>query len=83
MKAKLLSFGEIDIDGRRYDYDLVLEKGIISKRVNKPSKIYRDRYGHTPLSAKEHIPWHGKKLYIGTGFYGRLDGFGGDQHAAM
>jgi hypothetical protein len=24
------------------------------------------------LSAEEHIPWQGKKLYVGTGAYGKL-----------
>ncbi len=72
MKAKLISFGRIDIEGERYDYDLVIEKGKVRKRSKKPSKAYRERYGHTPLSAGEEIPWHGKTLYIGTGTYGSL-----------
>ncbi len=72
MKAKLVSFGEVDIDGERYDYDVVIEAGKVRKRSKKPSKAYRERYGHTPLSAAENIPWHGKKLYIGTGTYGSL-----------
>jgi len=72
MKAELFSFGEIVIAGERYAHDVVIEKGQVRKRKKKPSKAYRDQYGHTPLSAKEHIPWHGKKLYIGTGTYGKL-----------
>lgn len=72
MKAKLVSFGEIDIEGERYVYDVVIERGQMRKRKKKPSKAYRDRYGHTPLSTKEDIPWHGKKLIIGTGAYGNL-----------
>ncbi len=72
MKVKLVSFGEIDIDGERYDYDVVIEKGEVRKRGKKPSKPYRDRYGHTPLSAAEYIPWRGKTLYIGTGMHGSL-----------
>ncbi len=72
MKAKLVSFGEVDIDGERYDYDVVIEEGKVRKRSKKPSKAYREQYGHTPLSAAEDIPWHGKKLYIGTGTYGSL-----------
>jgi hypothetical protein len=28
--------------------------------------------GHTPLSAKEDIPWGGKQLIVGTGVYGKL-----------
>ena len=72
MKAKLVSVGEIDIAGERYAYDVIIEKGQVSKRKKSASKPYRDQYGHTPLSAQEHIPWHGGKLYIGTGAYGKL-----------
>lgn len=72
MKATLISFGEVDIDGERYDCDVVIEEGKVRKRSKKPSKAYRGQYGHTPLSAAEDIPWHGKRLYIGTGTYGSL-----------
>jgi hypothetical protein len=72
MKAKLVSFGEIHIEGQRYDYDVVIEKGEVRKRRKKPSKAYRARFGHTPLSDQESIPWHGGKLFIGTGAYGSL-----------
>jgi len=41
-------------------------------RDKKPSKSLRDRYGHTPLSAQERIPWGGNRLIIGTGVYGSL-----------
>ncbi len=72
MKMHMQTFGEIEVDGERYDYDLVIEQGRIRKRKKKPSKVYRARYGHTPLSADEAIPWHGKRLFIGTGMYGKL-----------
>jgi len=72
MKMHMQTFGEIEVGGERYDYDLVIEQGKISKRRKKPSKIYRERYGHTPLSVEETIPWHGKRLFIGTGMYGKL-----------
>ena len=72
MKLQMQSFGEIEVDGQRYDYDLVIEQGRIRKRKKMPSKVYRGRYGHTPLSADEAIPWHGKRLFIGTGVYGKL-----------
>jgi len=72
MKAELISFGQIDIEGERYDHDVVIEQGQVRKRKKGPSKAYRGQYGHTPLSAGEDIPWHGKKLYIGTGAYGSL-----------
>ncbi len=72
MKMKLTSFGQISIEGKRYDHDVVIENGNVRKRQKKPSKTFRNRFGHTPLSAQEDIPWHGKKLFIGTGAYGSL-----------
>jgi hypothetical protein len=72
MKAQLVEFGSIEIDGRQYDHDVVVEQGLVRKRVKKPSKPQRDRYGHTPLSAEEEIPWGGSLLIIGTGAYGSL-----------
>jgi len=72
MKLRMPTFGEIEVEGKHYDYDLVIERGEIRKRSKKPSKAYREAYGHTPLSADESIPWHGKKLFVGTGLYGKL-----------
>ena len=72
MKMRMQTFGEIEVEGERYDYDLVIEQGGIRKRSKKPSKAYRARFGHTPLSAEEAIPWHGKLLFVGTGMYGKL-----------
>ena len=72
MNARLVQFGELDIDGQRFAKDVVIEAGQIHKRKKKPSKLYRDRYGHTPLSVDEAIPWHGKRLIVGTGAYGKL-----------
>ena len=72
MRARWIRFGEIEVEGERYTDDVVIDKGRVAKRVKKPSKRYRDRYGHTPLSAKESIPWGGKQLIIGTGESGSL-----------
>lgn len=72
MKAKLIAFGEIEIEGERYDHDVIIEAGNVSKRVKKGSKIFRDQYGHTPLSVNEAIPWGGKKLIVGTGVHSSL-----------
>jgi hypothetical protein len=72
MKARLLGFGLLEIDGRRYEDDVVIDRGDVRKRRKKPSKAYRDRYGHTPLSADEEIPWTGRRLIVGTGAYGSL-----------
>jgi hypothetical protein len=72
MKARLVAFGSIEIDGRLYDHDLVIDQGAVRKRVKKPSKSRRAQYGHTPLSADEDIPWGGSRLIVGTGAYGSL-----------
>ena len=68
----LLSFGSIEIEGRRYDHDVVIDRGEVRKRSKKPSKPYRGRYGHTPLSVGEDIPWGGDHLIVGTGVDGAL-----------
>jgi len=67
MKVKKLSFGSINIDGKNYFKDIVIQKGKIKKRKKKESKKFRGRFGHTPLSILENIPWDCKKLIIGTG----------------
>ncbi|HET6919074.1 MAG TPA: MTH938/NDUFAF3 family protein [Jiangellaceae bacterium] len=72
MKAHLVAFGSIEIDGRRHEHDVVIDRGEVRKRIKKPSKPHRARYGHTPLSADEDIPWSGSQLIIGTGAYGSL-----------
>jgi hypothetical protein len=72
MQAKFIEFGLIEIDGVRYDYDVVVDRGQVKKREKEASKVHRGRYGHTPLSAGENIPWGCKRLLIGTGAYGAL-----------
>jgi hypothetical protein len=72
MKARLLDFGEIEIEGRAYDHDVYIDGGEVRKRNKKRSKQHRDRFGHTPLSADEEIPWGGKQLIVGTGVHGKL-----------
>jgi hypothetical protein len=66
------SFGSLQIDGRTYEQDVVIERGEIRKRKKRPSKKFRDEFGHTPLSLEEKIPWKCQRLVIGTGAYGRL-----------
>ena len=72
MRIDEFQFGTIRIDGRSYDCDVVLQEGKVSKRKKKPSKQYRERFGHTPLSVDEVIPWACKRLIVGTGAYGQL-----------
>jgi hypothetical protein len=72
MKCRLVSFGQIEIDGERFDHDVVIEKGRIRKRKKGPSKRNRDEYGHTPLTPDEAIPWAAPLLIVGTGANGQL-----------
>jgi hypothetical protein len=72
MQAKLIEFGEIEVEKERYAYDVVIEAGKVRKRKKGPSKQYRESAGHTPLSIEEKIPWGGNQLIVGTGVYGRL-----------
>jgi hypothetical protein len=67
MRFEAFSFGSICIDGTTYGYDVVIDRGRIRKRKKKPSKRFRDKLGHTPLSVEEEIPWKCRQLVIGTG----------------
>ena len=72
MKARLVRFGEIEVEGTRYTHDVVIDGGKVRNRTKGPSKQFREKFGHTPLSAGERIPWAGKRLIVGTGAYGAL-----------
>jgi hypothetical protein len=72
MKARLVKFGEIEVEGKRYTHDVVIDGGKVRKRKKAPSKEFREKFGHTPLSAEEEIPWGGKRLFVGTDAYGAL-----------
>jgi hypothetical protein len=67
MAFEAFSFGSIRINGTSYDHDVVIDQGRIRKRDKKPSKKFRDDFGHTPLSAEEEIPWKCHRLVVGTG----------------
>jgi hypothetical protein len=67
MHVENFSFGSIRIDGITHEHDVVIDRGGVRKRKKKPSKKFRDAFGHTPLSAKEAIPWKCRQLIIGTG----------------
>jgi hypothetical protein len=72
MKVRLLGFGSIEVEGREYEHDVVIDSGRVRKRKKKPSKPYRGEFGHTPLSADEDLPWGGSQLIVGTGVHGSL-----------
>lgn len=65
-------YGTIRIDGVTYDRDVLIDRGAVRRRRKKPSKQFRDGFGHTPLSLREEIPWQCERLVIGTGALGAL-----------
>src|SRR5258708_3109020 len=71
MRFEKFSFGSIRIDGVTHDHDVVIDRRV-RKRKKKPSKQFRDAFGHTPLSVQEKIPWKCRRLVVGTGAHGGL-----------
>jgi len=74
MRFEEFSFGSIRIDGTTDGHGVVIDRGHIRKWNEKPSKKFRDRFGLTPLSIEEDIPWKCQRLVIGIGTTGRLAG---------
>jgi hypothetical protein len=72
MKARLVRFGLLEIDGQRYERDVMVVGGAVRQRHKKASRPLRDQYGHTPLSLAEPIPWACRRLIVGTGADGAL-----------
>ena len=67
MRFHKFSFGVIRIDEVTYEHDVVIDRGDVRKRKKKPSKKFRDQFGHTPISLEEKIPWRCRRLIIGSG----------------
>ena len=67
VRFETFSFGSLRIDGVTYDHDVVIDCREVRKRNKKPSKKFREEFGHTPLSLEEEIPWKCRRLMIGTG----------------
>jgi hypothetical protein len=72
MRFDRYTFGSIEVDGKSYEHDIVIDHGDVRKRRKGPSKPLRSRYGHTPLSLDEDIPWECRRLVIGSGAAGAL-----------
>lgn len=72
MKARLVAFGILQLEGERYERDVVIEAGRVRRRHKGPSKARRGEFGHTPLTSAEEIPWGGSRLIVGTGADGAL-----------
>jgi len=52
MRFQKFSFGSIRIDGTTYEHDVVIDRGEVRKRKKRPSKKFREAFGHTPISPK-------------------------------
>jgi hypothetical protein len=72
MDVSYPGFGTILVEGTQFDHDIVMEGGRVRPRNKKPSRGFRSRYGHTPCSIGEDIPWSPPQLIVGTGASGRL-----------
>ena len=72
MNVRWIGFGAIEVDGKRWDRDVIIDGGAVTKRRKGPSKAYRDAFGHTPLSTDEPLPWGSNRLIVGTGASGQL-----------
>jgi hypothetical protein len=67
MQIDKFSFGSIRIDGITYEHDVVIDRGKVKRRKKKPSQKFREKFGHTPVSVDEDVPWRCQRLVIGTG----------------
>ena len=72
MKWGKCRWSSLKIDGQTFTKDVILDQGVLRKRKKKPSREFREQFGHTPVSLQEDIPWGCKRLVIGTGMEGRL-----------
>lgn len=70
------AFGWIEIDGQRFENDVVVHADrTVTKRKKKLSKPFKEEYGHTPLSEHEleFLDEEGPEVVIiGTGQDGSL-----------
>src|SRR5713226_3661143 len=65
-------FGSIKIDGVSFKHDVVIDRGKIRKRRKKPSKKFREEFGHSPGIGRGGDAWKCERLIVGTGRYGSL-----------
>ena len=70
--GKCKAVSSVEIDGRKYTRDVILDQGQAAQTEEKPSREFREEFGHTPVSLKEEIPWKCKHLAVGTGMLGHL-----------
>jgi hypothetical protein len=70
------AFGWIEIDGIRYEHDIIVHRDqSVEKRSKKKSRKYRGFFSHTPLAEPELAFLEKEKpeiVYIGTGQFDDL-----------
>ena len=62
MKARLVKFGEIEVEGKRYTHDVVIDGGKVRKRKKGPSKQFREE--HVALTIIDEVLAEGKRRGI-------------------
>ena len=72
MRIDGFTFDSIRIDGIVYEHDVMIARGQVRKRKKKASRPFRYAFGHTPPSVQEEIPWHCRRLVVGTGADGAM-----------
>src|SRR5262249_27778244 len=70
MKWGKCKLGSLKIDGEKYTNDIILDRGELRRRRKKPSREFREQFGHTPVAVGKEIRWECKRLVIGTGMFG-------------
>ena len=46
----------IEVEGKRFEHDVVIDRGEVRRRHKGPSKTSRTEYGDTPLTAADATP---------------------------
>ena len=67
-----MDLGRLKSTENLYEKDIVIDGYDIRTRKKGPSKPKKAKYGHTPLTHLEEIPWDCKVLVIGIGMSKRL-----------
>jgi hypothetical protein len=58
MKARLVKFGEIEVEGKCYTCDVVIDGGKVRKRKKGPSKEFRESSATRPFQPRK--KYHGE-----------------------
>ena len=72
MKVRLLGFGSIDVDGREYEHDIVIEGGRVREAREEALEAVSTRLRAHTTVGRRGAPWGGSELIVGTGVHGSL-----------